>query len=339
MKHTPTNGTNHDAWRSEHGVIDMHAHLDPEYLDDAVRYMDQNDLNALVDITPNPREQFETKVAAFGDHPDRFAAFAGFHFDDFGADGWLDRELAWMEDAVDAGAVGFKLHKALGMEYTDADGEVIPVDDPRLAPLFEHAAALDTVVAFHVADPKSFFEPIDEVDERWVERGWWWGDREQYPYQWWDLIRQLERVIERHPDTTFLGVHWGCASEEVGYVADVMRENPNYLVDVSARLPWIGRHRADQVRDVFVEFQDRILFGTDLGVGDPMMLGVPQGFDVDDADVARFYEAHWQYFETAEEDIVHPTPWVGDWTIDAIDLPRDVLQKFYVDNARRHLGI
>ncbi len=337
--------TPHAEWRREQPVIDAHTHLDLDHVDDALRYMEQNGLEMLVDISPwNVGERFERVMDLVEEHPDRFAAYSGIDFDGFGEDGWIDRELERIETAVERGAVGIKLWKHLGLVHTDPDGNVFPVDDDRLAPLFELAGELDTVVAFHVADPKAFFEPLDEENERWAELGknpdWWFGDREQYPYDWWQLIRQLERVIERHPETTFLGAHWGCAAEEVGYVADVMRENPNYVVDVSARLPEIGRHRPDLVHDFFVEFQDRIIFGTDLWwESDQLHLGSPQEFEPTAADVEAFYDAHWRYFETADEGIAHPTPIQGDWTIDAIDLPRAVLAKLYAENARRYLGL
>ena len=329
----------HAAWRRERGVIDMHTHIGIDHLDEAVRYMDQNGIATMADISANHGKRFAEKMAAFEEYPGRFALFSGFDFDGFGKDGWIESQLDWMDEAVDAGAIGFKIHKRFGMVYTDENDEIIRVDDERMDPIFEKAAELDTVIAFHIADPKEFFVGLDEMDERWVEKGWWWGDREAHPYQWWDLIRQLERVISRHQDTTFLGVHFGCASEEVGYVADVMRENPNYIIDVSARLPWIGAHRADLVHDVFLDLQDRILFGTDLGVRETKMLGVPQGFAVEDHHVEEFYDAHWRYFETDEAGIVDPTPWVHGEPIDAIDLPRDVLEKFYVTNAERYLGL
>lgn len=338
-----TTQTTHAEWRGENSVIDMHTHLSLDHLDDAVRFMDDNGLEMMVDIGGNIDERFDGLVAATEEYPGRFAAFGGFDFEGFGEEGWIDRECDRLERYVDAGAVGFKIHKALGLQHTDQDGTVIPVDDERLAPLFEKASELDTVIAFHIADPKAFFRPLTPENERWSELGenpdWWWGDRSTYPYSWWQLIRQLEKVISRHPETTFLGVHWGCAAEEVGYVADVMRDNPNYIIDVSARLGEIGRHEAAFVRELFLEFQDRILFGTDLGVRESIMLGSPQGFDPTDEDVAAFYDAHWHYFETDDEKIAHPTPIQGEWTVDAIDLPREVLEKFYVENARRHLGL
>ncbi|MFP8890243.1 amidohydrolase family protein [Natrialbaceae archaeon A-CW2] len=335
--------TNHAAWRRENPVIDMHTHIGVDYLDDAVRFMDQNGLEMMVDISAHTGESFETLIEGFSEYPDRFAAFSGINFEDLGEDGWIERELERMEEAVEAGAVGFKIHKRMGMVYTDPDGDIVPVDDERLAPIFEKAADLDVVVAFHIADPKAFFRPLTPENERYEELSenpdWWWGDREKHPYGWWELIRQLEKVISRHPETKFLGVHFGCAAEEVEYVADVMRDNPNYIIDVSARLGEMGRHDPERVRDIFLEFQDRILFGTDLGVRESVMLGSPQGFDPTDEDVEEFYDAHWHYFETDEAEIAHPTPIQGDWTVDAIDLPRDVLEKFYFENARKHLKL
>ena len=335
--------TENAEWRRDQPVVDMHTHVTPDQVDRAVEIMDRIGLQKFVDITPSHGDRFERKLEAFREYPDRFDLFGGIDFDGFGEGGWLDRELERMERQAEQGAVGIKLHKSLGLRYEDPGGNRVPVDDERLAPILERAAELDQVVAFHIADPKAFFEPLSEDNERWAELSenpdWWWGDREEHPYGWWRLVRQLERVIERHPETTILGVHWGCAAEEVGYVADVMRENPNYIVDIAARVPELGRHRPDLVHDVFVEFQDRVLFGTDMIVRDILVCGAPDGEDKDFDDVEAFYDAHWRYFETDEAGIDHPTPIQGDWTVDAVDLPRDVLRKFYVDNARRHLGV
>ena len=336
--------TPHADWRHDHGVIDMHTHIAADHVDEALQVMERTDIEAMVDIGGgNVGERWDEFASAIEDHPDRFAAFTGLDFDGFGESGWVDREIDRVEEAMDGPGVGVKVHKALGLEYTDENGDLVPVDDDRLAPVIERVGELGGVFAFHTADPKAFFEPLGPENERWEELEhnphWHRGDRDEYPYQWWQLIRQLENVIERHDDTTILGVHWGCAAEEVGYVADIMRDNPNYVLDVSARLGEIGRHEADVVHDVFAEFPDRIMFGTDLGVRDPIMLGAPQDFEPTLDDVEAFYDAHWHYFETDEEGIAHPTPIQGDWTVDAIDLPREVLEKFYVENARRILGL
>lgn len=333
--------TPHSEWRESFGVIDVHTHLAIDRLPDAIRLMEQNGLEMLIDISARFGEDFTAFLQAASAYPGRFAAFTGLDFRDFGEPGWAKRECDHLERAVEQGAVGFKIHKSLGLERRDSAGRLIPVDDERLAPLFEKAAELNCVVAMHIADPKAFFIPLNEKNERWDELKhnphWWFGDRTQHPYDWWRLIRQLEKVVRRHPRTTIMGVHFGCAAEEIGYVADVMRDHPNYIVDIAARVPELGRHEPAFVREIFTEFQDRILFGTDLGIRRNIMLGSPQPFEPQDADVAKFYQAHWLYFETSLEQIAHPTPIQGNWKIDAVDLPRPVLAKLYADNARRLL--
>lgn len=319
----------------------MHTHLHPDYLDLAVRLMDQNDIEMMIDITPNIGDDLKDLITRMQQYPGRFAAFAGVDFSGFGDDGWIQRECDALRRSADLGAVGLKFWKELGLSHRDTAGEIIRVDDERIAPIIDLAGELGLVVAYHIADPKAFFRPLNPSNERWEELslnpGWWFGDRQKYPYGWWQLIRQLERVIRRHPNTTIMGVHFGCAAEEIEYVCDVMRDYPNYIVDVAARLGEIGRHEASLVRELFIEFQDRILFGTDLGVRQTIMLGAPQDFSPTEQDVQAFYEAHWRFFETAETGIDHPTPIQGRWTVDAIDLPDYVLPKFYHQNTERYL--
>src|SRR5690606_33705738 len=139
-------------------------------------------------------------------------------------------------------------------------------DDERLAPLFDLAGDLGLVVAFHTADPKAFFKPLTPDNERWEELSlnpdWSFGDRSRYPYDWWQLMRQLERVIRRHPQTTSLGVHFGSAAGGIASVAEVLCEHLNFVVDVAAWLGAIGRPHAGTGRGVFMVFQDCLLFGS-----------------------------------------------------------------------------
>jgi len=65
-------------------------------------------------------------------------------------------------------------------------------------------------VSIHVADPKAFWMPYDSTNERWKElkdhKSWWFGDTNKYP-PWKELLEALNRVIARHPKTTFVCVH------------------------------------------------------------------------------------------------------------------------------------
>jgi hypothetical protein len=96
------------------------------------------------------------------------------------------------------------------------------------------------------------------------------------------------------------------------------------------------------MRAFFVEFQDRILYGSDLGVGPepaPLFLGSQGASPPTRAEVERFFSASRRYFETADRQFDHPTPIQGNWKIDGIALPPAVLAKVYHQNAARLLSL
>ena len=231
-----------------------------------------------------------------------------------------------------------KIFKALGLSVRTADGALVPVDDPRLDPIFTAAGELNMVMAMHTADPVAFFEPVTPENERWEElkeAPRWSFHGGDYPSHA-ELLAQRDRRIARHPGTTFLLIHLANYPEDLDYVDSLLDMYPNVYVDTSARVPEFGRHPADRVRAFFVKHQDRILFGSDFIVSfdGKMQLGsvseTPPGLQ----DALTFYQRHWQYFETEEAGIAHPTPIQGRWTVDAIALPPEVLRKLYHDNAQ-----
>ena len=83
-------------------------------------------------------------------------------------------------------------------------------------------------------------------------------------------------------------------------------------------------------------YQDRILFGSDIVFSaDNMDLGVPMPGKRTDADAKTFYDTHWKFFETTTRNMDHPSPIQGNWRVNAIDLPPQVLHKLYIGNAKR----
>lgn len=325
-------------------VIDAHAHVAPTCIEQVVRVMDENNVEALIDMTPSlstPNEEkafpgpytIEEILTAFEKFPGRFVAFCGIDFDEFGTEGWLKREKEALARHVEAGAAGVKIWKTLGLETLDNEGKVIPVDDERLAPLLDYAQELGCILAFHIADPQDFFKPltpdIDRYEVLQVHPEWWFGDRKKYPYEWWQLIRQLERVIERHRKGTIVGAHFGCAAEEIGYVADVMRCNPHYIVDIAARLQDIGRNDPSYILSVFTEFQDRILMATDVAFGEPF---TPES----SAQARHLWNTYREYFEKANTEIENPSGLLK-WKLSSVGMSSDILDKIYRLNAKRYL--
>ena len=268
---------------------------------------------------------------------ERFAFFVNVSWNRVVEPGWGENEADRFEREVGFGAKGMKFFKAMGLGARDAHERLIPIDDPRFDPIMSRAAKLNAVIAIHVGDPKAFFEAPTPQNERYDELkqapDWSFYGQDYPPLM--ELWKQTERLVSRHPGTTFLFIHLGL-SEDLDYMERLLDAHPNVYVDTSARVPEFGRHPVDKVRRFFIKFQDRILFGTDLSIApDHWQLGsvseTPVGFE----DAVKFYQAHFRYFETDLKNIDHPTPIQGRWKVNAISLPAEVLHKLYFANAEK----
>jgi hypothetical protein len=325
-------------------AIDAHVHIHPNQAEAMTAVMEANGLAASVNlgILEALDIPFEEGMRVFREV--RFAKVLAarmvyFPTPDFRdtAPGFGERMAQALERKVEAGACGLKIFKELGLRHKDADGKLIPVDDPRLDPLWATAGELGVPVLIHTADPVAFFRPLDEHNERWEElqtRPDWHFGRPGFP-DFMTLLAQLYRVVARHPATPFISTHMGNFAEDLAYVDACLDRYPNLYVDTTARIGEFGRHPAAEVRAFFLKHQDRILFGTDLTLG----WGAFEDHGSGEEALARsklFYDAHWRYFETDERQIEYPGyPIQGRWKVDAIGLPDDVLEKLYVGNARR----
>ena len=269
---------------------------------------------------------------------EKMAYFANVNWEGIDRQDWPEREARRLSAAVQEGASGIKIFKALGLGVRLKDGSLLRVDDRRLDLIWRTAGQVGAIVAWHVADPVAFFEPPTPDNERWDELSLaedWSFHGKDYPSHN-ELLAARDRVLARFRKTTFLGIHLANYPENLEYVDRLLDENPNLYVDVSARLPEIGRHPPAKVRAFFVKHQDRILFGTDLIVSPRgLQLGSVSRKAPTLADAIEYYGAHWRFFETNARQVAHPTPIQGRWKIDCIDLPPTVLKKFYVENAER----
>lgn len=260
----------------------------------------------------------------------------------FGRPGWAEQEVARLRSAVrQQGFVALKISKALGLGATTPEGALVMPDDPRLKPVWAEAARLGVPVCIHVADPKAFWADPGPSNERHAELaahpGWSYFNKEGVA-SWSALLDASERLFKANPKTTFVAVHFGNAAEELDRVDRMLKTLPNMWIDVSARVGEFGRHPSAKMRAFFIQHQDRVLFGTDIGISDSyLMLGSNGEVQPTMADVRPFYEAHFRYFEGKGKQIAHPSPIQGAWRVDAIHLPANVLNKLYRENALRLL--
>jgi hypothetical protein len=274
--------------------------------------------------------------------PGRFVHYMHLDYGGWNEPDFAERAAKQIDEGRRLGAAGFKEFKRLGLFLRDGSGALIKIDDPKLDRVWRRCGELEMPVSIHVADPKAFWLSYDDKNERWKELkdhpSWWFGDASKFP-PWKELLEALNRVIARHPQTTFVCVHFANNAEELDWVDQSLSRYPNMMADLAARIPELGRHDPDAVRRLFVKHQDRIVFGTDFMVYDRVVLGSSGNEPPPtDADAESYFAKEWRWLETLDKNWEHMTPIQGDWTISAIGLPVEVLRKVYFDNARRLLA-
>jgi predicted TIM-barrel fold metal-dependent hydrolase len=311
----------HTVERASVPAIDYHNHLDAFEPKEVLKIMDACGVERVVNITMRPGMNAVEIVKKYLAIPDRFSVIGWMDWEGVEKPDFVQRSVETLERLAELGICGMKFWKDLGLTVRDASGKILRVDDERLAPLFDKAAELGIAVMFHTADPDAFFLPVDRRNERYEELAahpdWAFAGSE---YTKDELMDQRDRVVARHPKTKFVGAHVGGLSGDLAKASATLKKYPNLWFDMSARVPELGR-QPFAARRFFIEFQDRLLFGTDL---------FPE---------IKTYRLHFRFFETEDEYFDYPSHASGQgrWKVYGINLPKDVLKKLYRDNALKLL--
>mgnify|MGYP001815463980 CR=1 FL=1 len=344
---TPAAGES--AWGGPYRRIDAHAHISPAFSEEALAFYSRFGVELAVNVSGRyPGGGLEEAAAAANASGGRIAFMCNIPWvAPVDHPQFLPMALASLERCQEAGGIAWKIHKVLGLGAVYLDGTLVPVDAAELDPIFELAGELGMPVLIHSGDPQAFFEAATPDNERYEElqaHPRWSFHGPEFP-SWEEVFAQFERRVARHPEVTFIGAHFGNCPEEPRRVAAMLERYPNLYIDTAARVPEIGRRDADEMRALFVRFQDRILFATDLGYGrdyfgrQRIVLGSSGEDPSTEEDAVLFWRSTWRYFETRERGIPSPTPIQGRWTINGLGLPPPVLRKLYRENAERILGL
>jgi predicted TIM-barrel fold metal-dependent hydrolase len=301
----------HHDERARFPVIDYHNHLDALDPVDVLRVMDACGIERIVNITMKTGDQAIQIIRKFHSvDAQRFAAIGWMDWSGVERDDFVQLTLDRLERLVEHGAKGIKFWKDLGLSVRDGKGNLLRIDDERLAPIFDKAAELGIPVMFHIADPDAFFLPVDRYNERFEELAahpdWsFYGSQ----FSKTELLDQRDRVIARHPNATFVAAHVAECGENLARATRLLENHPNVLLDISARASELGRQPYSS-RALFLRFPDRILFGADL---------VPE---------ESMYRLYFRFLETADEYFDYPSnaSRQGRWQIYGIHLTDELLR-------------
>lgn len=309
----------HEVTAAKFPFVDIHSHhfrMATQDLGELVRAMDSLNMSVMVNLSGGSGQNLRDIMANVNStYPNRFVIFANVNFDGVGSNGWADNAVRQLEEDYRSGARGLKIYKSLGLRYKDADGKRLAIDDARLDPIWAKCGDLDIPVLIHSADPKSFWDPMDGKNERWLELKTRPRRKRSGtdPAPWDQIIGEQHNVFKRHPKTKFINAHMGWYANDLGRLGELMREMPNMYVGIGAVIAELGR-QPTFARAFFIEHQDRILFGKD-------------------AWNPSEFPTYFRVLETKDEYFPYYKKYHAFWAMYGLDLPDEVLKKVYYKNA------
>ncbi|MCL6265941.1 amidohydrolase family protein [Flagellimonas myxillae] len=299
--------------------IDVHSHqfnMESQDLSGLIRDMDHMNMGVMVNLSGGSGTGLQAKLKNVNEHyPNRFVVFANVDFSGVGSPNWGEKAAAQLEADVRSGAKGLKIYKSLGLRYKDVEGYRVAIDDPRLDPVWKKCGELGIPVLIHAADPKSFWDPMDGNNERWLELKTRPRRKRSAtnPAPWQQIIDEQHRMFKKHPNTKFINAHMGWYANNLERLGELLDEMPNMYVGIGAIIAELGR-QPRQAHTFFVKYQDRILFGKDSWK--------PEEFPT-----------YFRVLETDDEYFPYYKKYHAFWAMYGLDLPDEVLKKVYYKNA------
>jgi predicted TIM-barrel fold metal-dependent hydrolase len=204
-----------------------------------------------------------------------------------------------------------------------------PLDSKYYTGFWESCEADHFPVLCHIGDVEDFWH--EELTPEWAKvRGWgyWKAD---YPHME-ELWTEIENVLASHPKLKIVLCHMLFMSPNLERLDDFLRDYPNANLDLSlgVELMYNISRRRDDWKTLFMKYDDRFFWGTDLG----MSITLPQH-------LARFWllrnfiETSREFYTPAEADDLltrYKEPYLG------LDLPKTSYEKIYSGNFKRLWG-
>lgn len=261
----------------------------------------------------------------------RVAYLATFSMKGWDEAGWAEKTIAQLETSFKNGAIGVKIWKNIGMVEKNREGKFIMIDDPRFDPVLDYLEKKGMPVCGHLGEPRNCWLPVEEMTVN-NDKSYFMEHPQYHMYlhpdypSYEDQIRARDNMLKKHPGLHFMGAHLGSLEWSIDELARHFEEFPNMTVDMAARICHLQKQaqgNRDKVREFFIRYQDRILYGTDRG-------------DEGDADPAALREElhevwsdDWKFLTTDE---IMTSPDL-DGEFRGLQLPREVVEKIYYTNA------
>ena len=312
----------HKLKKSKFPFIDIHNHygsMNTADLNERVKFMDLLNMGVMINLSgrgfrssgDHLEKSFENIAKQY---PNRFVLFTNVDFADIDNPEWSGRMAKQLEADVKRGAKGLKIYKNLGIHEKDSKGNRISIDDARIDPVWAKCGELGIPVLIHSADPKPFWDSIDNQNERWLELKLHPRRRYDESFARWEtIIAEQHRVFKKHPKTKFINAHLGWFGNDLKKLGELMDSYPNMYTEIGAVIAELGR-QPRAAKAFLTKYQDRVLFGKDSWVPDE-------------------YETYFRVLETEDEYFPYHKRYHAFWRMYGLGLPDEILKKIYYKNA------
>jgi predicted TIM-barrel fold metal-dependent hydrolase len=309
--------------KSKYPAIDAHSHPyaeDAEQIARWVKTMEEVGIEKTLILSHAYGAEFDSIYALYANYRGKFEIWCGFDYSGYDKSGYGRAAVKELERCYKTGArgVGELGDKGKGLFYCKPPAPGMHLDDPRMDPLLEKCAELGMPVNIHVAEPIWMYETMDSTNDGLMNAYQWRLDNQPGIVDHQGMIDILERAVQRHPKTTFITCHFANCSYDLNKLGALFDKYSNLYADISARYAEtapIPRF----VAKFFERYQDRLLYGTDMG------------FD------KEMYQITFRILESEDEHFYETGQFGYHWALNGFGLSDEVLKKVYRENALKIL--
>jgi len=320
-------------------ITDAHVHFgDVRLMSETVELMDSTGVDKF-NLLCTPRRDtinLNPPVLYFkAHHPQRVYMFGALDYTVTHpeADPALTIPLAEQVDRLMAlGCDGIKMVEGKP-EYRMRMG--LPFDGDVYADYFARAAELGVPILWHVGDPEEFWD-WDRLPQWAKNHGWFYDDTAPTLES---LYGEVANVLARNPTLTVIFAHFYFLSAYLPRAAELLDRYPNVNLDLTPGVEMYHSFTAnyDAAREFFLRYQDRIIYGTDLGAQE-MIAGDPHiNMEVGQGRVwlVRNYLENAEVFDVPYDPLMTPDDRPA---IRGMALSKETLAKIYRANFQRLAG-
>jgi predicted TIM-barrel fold metal-dependent hydrolase len=212
-------------------------------------------------------------------------------------------------------------------------------NSPVFAPYWQKIAETGFPLLMHMNDPEEFWDA--QKAPSWAfERGWFYGDGSYINNE--KQYSEILDVLQKYPTIKVIFAHFFFLSKQLERLADYLEQFPNMCVDLTPGIEMYYNfsQNLQKTRDFFLKYQDRILFGTDIGAK-ALLVSPEEGIQFDESSgrvsvVRNFLENTSEFHLEGKSGFLFGD---GKLPLYGLGLPKEVLEKIYFKNFERVVSV